>query len=236
MSGAELEPLPEPVRKLPAPRELAAMLREVLESEIVRVRQERGDVHAPEDTHALIRSLQAFREAAGDYGRAFSTVAGVAGQEIEQELLSAVGEQDGVPNSGMGVPDADGTTIKVSIDSSNSYDIDADSVYPTLAELLVATHPSLVDDILNAAVSVALDIDDRPRLMAEFSGAINQALVLAMNELSTIGTVTLQVTKVKALAASLGRLGADKLASVATGAIRKTTSHKGVSIKREQPK
>lgn len=236
MTGAELAPLPEPVRKLPEPRALAALLRERLESEIVRVRDERGDVHAPEDTHQLVRALQGFREAAADYSRAFSTVAGIAAQEIEQELLSAVGEQDGIPNGPMTVTDRDGTQIKLSVDNSNSYEIDKDSVYPTLAELLMATHPTLTDDILNAALTYALEVDDRPAMGAEFNGTVNRALVAAMQELETIGTVTLQVTKVKALAGSLGRLGADSLAAVATGAIRKTTKYSGVGIKRDQPK
>lgn len=71
MPGKELAPLPDVMHQLPAPADFGKLLRERLEGEIVRVRQERGDVTAPADVNQLVRGLQGAREVFGDYMRAF---------------------------------------------------------------------------------------------------------------------------------------------------------------------
>lgn len=234
--SGELEPMPEAARALPSPREFGAQLRTWLDDQIVRVRTLRGETSAPEDTHALVRSLRGFEETAGEYARAWSGAAKVAKQEIENELIEAVGEQDGVPQSGMAVPDHDGTSIRISLDTANSYDIDENALYPALAEVVLMT-TDVLTDIENACLDAALaEPEDRPRATAERNAVVARALIVAMTELPRVGTFTAQVTKVRALAAELGRLGDDALASTVTGAIRKTTTYRGVKTTREQPK
>lgn len=233
--GTELVPLPDEVR-LPSPRDFSRMLREGLEAEILRVRTERGPVTAPEDTHALVRSLQGVRETFGEYARGLTGAAKIAAQEIEEELLAAVGEQDGVPNGAMNVTDHDGTVIRVAPDTRNDYEIDENALYPALAEVIMMTTEIAVD-LENACLDAALaDADDRPAAAAERNAVIARALILAMTELPRVGTFTPQVTKVRALAGELGRLGDDSLAATVTGAIRKRTVPNGVKIERKEPK
>jgi hypothetical protein len=233
--GTELVVLPDEVR-LPSPRDFSRMLREHLEAEIVRVRAERGEVTAPEDTHALVRSLQGFAEVAGDYARGWTAGAKIATQEIGEELLLGVGDQDGIANGPMTVTDHDGTAIRVTPKTHNEYDIDVNALYPALAEVIMAT-TELVTDIENACLSAVLaEPEDRPLATAERNAVIARALIVAMTELPRVGTFTPQVTKTKALAAELGRLGDDRLASTVTGAIRKTVVSDGVKVERKEPK
>jgi hypothetical protein len=233
--GAELVPFPAEVR-LPSAREFSRMLREHLEAEIVRVRAERGEVGAPEDTHALIRSLQGFDELASEYARGWTGAGKIARQEIAEELLTGVGEQDGIANGPMNVTDHDGTTIRVAQQTANEYDIDVNALMPALAEVIMAT-TDIATDLESACLSAVLaDDEDRPLACAERNAVIARALILAMTELPRVGTFTPQVTKAKALAAELGRLGDDKLASTVTQAIRKRVVPKGVKIERKEPK
>lgn len=236
MAGAELAPLPPAVQTLPSPRELAAVLRERLEAEIVRVRAERGDVHTPEDTHALIRALRGFQEMTEEYGRAFANVAKVAVQEIEEELKDAVTEAaPGIPLSGMNVPDTDGTLIKLALDNANSYEIDPSAVYVGLSELILHG-TSLSMDVLNAAVACALGAGESEKLAAEFNASLAEALMYAMEQVGTVATVSLQVSKVRQLARLLGAAGRDQSASVVTSGIRKKATYKGVKITRAESK
>lgn len=230
MTGKELEPLPPVVANLPSPREFAKILRERLEGEVLRVRQERGEVHAPEDTHALLRSLQGFREVAGEYARAWTGVAKVAGQEAEEELKSAVGEQEDVPNSGMDVPDTDGTTIKVTLDTVNDYTIDPEALRFAVAGWVTAD-ADLMNRVREAAMEDAM-FNERENLENVLAAAVLEGL----HVMERAGLFTPQVSKVRALAKEIGGKGLDHLASVLTGAIHKKTVYKGVKLARQQPK
>jgi hypothetical protein len=233
MPGTELEQLPE-VRNLPEPARFAKILREWLDSEILAAREARGQVVRPEDTHQLVRALQGVVETFGEYGRAFTTAAAVAKQVMGEELGTAVGEQDGIPNQGMTVPDLDGTMIKLALDTVNSYTIDLDVVRVALAELILATTEIGVD-LENACLDAALAApEDRPAAAAERNAVMARALILAMTEHDRFGKPSVGVTAVRKLAKDLGALGDDKLAGAVTGAIRKTTDPRGVKISREQ--
>lgn len=235
MSGAELERLPE-VKNLPAPAEFARILREWLDAEILAARELRGTVDRPEDTHALVRSLQGVVETFGEYSRAFGTAAGVAKQVLAEELGTAVGEQNGIPNQGMTVPDLDGTMIKMALDTVNSHAIDLDVIRPALAELILAT-TEITEDLQAAALDAALAMpDDRPAATGALHALLARVLVYAMTEHDRFGKPSVGVTAVRKLAKDLGALGDDKLAGAVTGAIRKTTDAKGVKVTREQPK
>lgn len=147
----EVKNLPVPVQHLsglPAPRDLGKLLREALEGHIEEARKGR-DVQLPEDTYPLIRSLAVAGELLDDYATTFKSVAKVSVQEIEEELREAVGDQDGVPNSGMTVPDAQGD-VKLSLTMTNGYDIDVN----TLRSVVVA----LVAELEGAAEAADLAI------------------------------------------------------------------------------
>jgi hypothetical protein len=234
MTGAELERLPE-VRNLPEPSRFAKILREWLDAEILAAREERGEVARPEDTHALVRSLQGVVETFGEYGRAFTTAARVAQQVLEEELGTAVGEEKGVPRQGMTVPDLDGTMIKMALDNSNSYTIDLDVVRPALAELILAT-TEITTDLENAALDAVLAApEDRAAATGALHALLARILVYAMTEQDRLGRLSVGVTAVRKLAKDLGALGDDKLAGAVTGAIAKKTEYRGVKVTREQP-
>lgn len=231
MTGKELEPLPPEVANLPSPRDFAELLRKRLESEIIRVRQERGPVAAPEDVHALVRSLYRFNEVVNEYARGLTTVGREALQEIEIDLADAVGEATpGVPAQGMGVPDLDGTMIKISLVNSNDYNIDLPSLRGAIAAYLSAE-----SDLLTRLREAALE-DAMFGTTSELGDALMPVLVEAMQELEEAGNYNPQVSKVRALAKKVGGQGLDMIASVISGAIHKKSVYKGVKVAREQPK
>lgn len=231
MTGKELEPLPPEVANLPSPRDFAELLRERLESEIIRVRQERGPVAAPEDVHALVRSLYRFNEVVNEYAHGLTAVGKEAVQEIENELGDAVGEAaPGVPSQGMGVPDLDGTTIKISLANVNDYSIDLPSLRGAIAAYL-----SSESDLLQGLREAALE-DAMFGGTSTLQDALMPVLVEAMQELEEAGNYSPQVSKVRALAKKIGGQGLDMIASVVSGAIVKRTTYKGVKVAREQPK
>jgi hypothetical protein len=223
------------VRNLPSPADFAKALREWLESQIVAVRSERGDVTAAEDTYALVRSLQGAREAFADYSRAFAKVAGIAAQEIENELLEAVGDNDGIPMASLNVPDTDGTTIKLGRNMPNAHTIDVDPIFGALALYLLNT-TEIQQDVLNAATSVLLSEDLIPTARADFGDVLSRMMIVAMEEILKVGSFSPQISKVKALATQLAGLGQDDLAATVSHAVRTKKEYKGVTITREQPK
>jgi hypothetical protein len=231
MTGKELEPLPPEVANLPSPRDFAELLRERLESEIIRVREERGPVAAPEDTHALVRSLLKFSEVVDEYARGLSTVGKEARQEIENELADGVGEQSpGVPTQGMDVPDLDGTMIKISLVNANDYTIDVPSLRGAIAAFL-STKSDMVHALREAVLEDAMFSET-----SNLADALMPLLVETMQTLEEAGNYTPQVSKVRALAKRIGGQGLDTIASVVSGSILKKTTYKGVKVAREQPK
>jgi hypothetical protein len=221
-TGRELEPAFR-TETMPAPHDLVGILRERLDALVLQLRAERGEVHAPEDVYVPMRRLGALAEGLGDYGRAFSKVAGEVRGHIQDELELAVGEQDGIPNSGMRVPDEDGTDLLVSLDTRNEYNIDTAVVINGVALQTMSMFPGV-------ARNIALDDD-------EADEELLRILVAAMVQLIACGTFKPQVTKVRALATEIARTD-PKVASTITSmlATAKRTEFKGVKIKREQPK
>jgi hypothetical protein len=224
LSGRELEPAFG--RSLPAPHTLVGMLRERLEARVIELRAERGDVHAPEDVFVSVRNLGAIAEGLADYGAAFTTVAKETRGYIQDDLELAVGEQDGVPLSGMTVPDTDGTNLKISLDTANEYNIDTDTVMSGVAHLVVTTNP--VSQLLTAVVD-----EDKPRTV----DMIVELLTDAMTTLLACGQFKPQVTKVREMATEIARTD-PKVASTITGVLKhaKTTRFRGVKVKREPGK
>jgi len=208
LSGKELEPAFGP--QMPAPHTLVGILRQHLEELVIFLREERGEVHVREDVYGSVLRLGALVEGLQDYAAAFKKIATEAKGYIQDDLELAVGEQDGIPLSGMKVPDPDGTDINVALDTSGEYTFDLDAIVNGVAHAVQAAH-GIVD------------------------AAIHQLLVESMERLQATGQYKPQVTKVRALATEIARTD-PKVASTITSTIKRTTVFKGIKIKREQPK
>jgi hypothetical protein len=131
-----------------------------------------------------------------------------------------VGEQDGVPNSGMRVPDVDGTDLKIDLDTRNEYDIDTTMVIQGAALYTLSEYPC--------------------RSALANAGLMQDALGLAIAAMETLvecGRFQPQVTKVRALATEIARTD-PKVASTITDMLKraKRSDFRGVKVKREQPK
>lgn len=204
---------------MPAPRTVVAVLRENLHQLVTEARATRGEVHAPEDTYALIRSLMAVREGAADYEFAFTTIRKEVDGFIQDDLELAVGEQDGVPNSGMKVPDVDGTDIQVDRDTRNQYDFDGHALAAAVTfSILTRNADMFVDGVIGEDSAAELLID-------------------AMDCLISMGRFQPQVTKVRAFTDDVARMtGGAPIASTARSAVSKSTQFRGIKVERKQPK
>lgn len=235
MTGKELQPLPPVVAALPSPREFGKMLRDYLDTELIRVREERGEVHAPEDTFALVRSLRKFREVTQEYANAWTSVGKVADQEVEQELSTAVGEQDGVPIAGLTVPDTDGTEIKITRVMPNSHHIDTSTVLDVVcAEVM--EEMDVIQATAEYAVAMALNPDTADVSREHLETIIAGAMRVAIDRAIELGSYSAQVSKVRAFAKRLASAGHDYLAGVVTKAVVTTKGYTGVKIERAESK
>lgn len=226
LSGRELEPA-FPAATLPAPHDLVGELRLRLEAVVTEERNQRGEVHSPEDTYPVVRRVGALSEGLTDYGRAFLKIAKEANGYIQEELEEAVGEQDGIPLSGMRVPDVDGTDLKIELDSRNQYDVDTAVVIQGVVVYTLTSDP--------AALALAeLDAGREPE---QWGAALSTLLFAAMENLVACGRFQGQVTKVREMAAEISRTDT-KVASTITDMLKraKRTEFRGVKVKREQPK
>ena len=194
----------------------------VLKRELVRRIQEAyaaltadRQVHVPEDTYAMQRRLGTTRDQFTGYMAAFQDAVKLLGQLMEEELVEAVGEQDGIPMQGLTVPDAEGD-IQLTLDISKVYSIDLD-------QILAVIEDQVYDFCEKSGEAENLGL---------IPGVANQA----MNQLLALGKFELQVSKVRAYAATLARAGLDTEASIVTGAISERTPYKGVKFERKDPK
>lgn len=218
-------------RQLPATTDLRRVLREGLDSVLAQEFNARGgqEVAKPEDAFPLLRRLGAMSETARDYSRAFVDFAREVESRAGDDLIEMHGEQDGVPNHGAKVPDADGTVIAVSPDYVNEYSFDVDA--------LISAHIArlLADDGFRKRVG--------EMFAAEFEGngersteLLADLLASAVHGVLELGKFQAQVTKTRALAKVLSQYGQDAVASTISDATTKTVKHKGTKITREYPK
>lgn len=203
---------------MPAPRAVVTVLRENLYQLVLSNRTERGEVRMPEDTYDLVRSLTTVREGAAGYEHAFATIRREVDGYIQDDLELAVGEQDGVPNSGMKVPDVDGTDIAITVDTQNNYGFDTTA----LVQALVFEALSMADEI---------ESTDLPRTYVAW------LLDVALNRLIGLGQFRPQITKVRAFADDLSRReGGPAIASTVMSTVTKTPKFKGIKVERKQPR
>jgi hypothetical protein len=218
-------------RKLPAATDLRRTLRAGLDAAIAEEETAlaaKGDP-LPEDYYHAFRRYGAIAETAADYGRAFADFArDVRKSAVLETLATAVGEQDGVPNQGITVPDIDGTDLKIEIDAANSYSFDESALRNATAfQFMTDRHEQLVKMFQSEFHG---DGEEAVRLLSEL-------LADAMAVYTSLGKFVPQVSKVRAAAATVARMeGGETVAAALKQATTKKTDFKGVKVTREQPK
>lgn len=222
---------------LPSARSITAQLKEQLNAAVLAERARRGTVAMPEDTWVMQRSLARVIDLAGEYKRAFATVERETKAIAEEELITAVGEQDGIPNQNMTIPDPDGDVL-ISRWTENTHTYDQDALITAVAyEVLEAM------DVHNVLLgSVLGDTYDGSMLTGEAETAFHVSLdnflagvlTMALTRLTELGRFEPQVTKVKAFTSDLGRTpGSDGIVASVTSSYRKTTQYRGVKVERK---
>lgn len=219
---------------MPTPRNLARILKDQLNAGVLAERRRRGDVTQPEDTFAMQRSLMDVVDVCKEYEYAFRTAKREAEAVAEEELIEAVGEQDGHPNQALTVPNAGGD-IRVSPVLVNGYEIDMDALMSAVEFATVEAWRGSLTGWLSCLTSddpleVAEGAAKRDDFLAGFLGA-------AMSTLLSLGKFEPQVSKVRVFAKELAREpGGDGVSATVTSAIRKTTDYRGVRIERKTTK
>lgn len=214
---------------MPTARSVASILKEQLDTAVLAERARRGDVHSPEDTFGMHRSLARVVEVTKDYEYAFRAARREAEAIAEEELIEAVGEQDGHPNQPLTVPDPEGD-VRISPSVVNSYQIDQDALHSAVAFSMLAGSDSsgeLIDLVEKALYHGEDRVDD----------FLAQLITEALNVLCTLGKFEPQVSKVRVFAKELAREpGGDGVSATVTSAIKKTTDYRGVKIERKVAK
>lgn len=211
---------------MPSPRSVSRILQDQLHAGVLAERNRRGQVHQPEDTFPMHRSLAAVIAVAKDYEYAFRNARREAEAVAEEELIEAVGEQDGHPNQPLTVPDPEGD-VRISPSVVNSYEIDQDALHSAVAFSLISDRSGSTDQLLEE-ITRHSDLETIESLLAGL-------LVQAMNVLCTLGKFEPQVSKVRVFAKEIARMpDGDGVSATVTGAIKKSTDYKGVKIERKQ--
>lgn len=225
---------------LPAPSSIAAQLRRQLNDAVAAERARRGEVRMPEDVWPMMRALGRVVETCGEYERAFKKAAHEATLVAEEDLMDAVGEQNGVPNQGMTVPDADGD-VKINLWLANTYQFDQAALFNAVA-YAVRTEYSASSEL----IQIMQRFTGRPRLTddeeRDLDGQVDEfvahLVLAAMRALLELGKFEPQVTKVRKFTTELARQGndLDGVVSSVTSGTRKHTEYKGVKVVRDTPK
>lgn len=208
------------IDSLPDPHDLKRVVKARIEAATEEFRQQRGNVHLPEDTFDLHRRLQATKEQCEQYARGFKEAAKLIGQLQLEELETAVGEQDGVPMQGLTVPAADGD-IRLTPEFENQHTIDRGQVCG-----------AIIANVLGSA-----QVESFPQPIHEaLHELLWAAVTAALHRLEQAGKWEPQISKVKALADNWSREGDDSSAAVLRTAIRSKRVYKeSVKVERRDP-
>jgi hypothetical protein len=225
----EIARLDTPTASLPTPAEVRTALLAAVQEGYAAEFAMRGTVTAPEDVHPLVRRLMDVSERAAAYAAAFDAGRKLADTLIAEELVEAVGEQDGVPLAGLSVPDDDGD-IAVTLNAPNSHTFDVPQLVSAVALCDLEGPGWTMADQVRAVVEGDQGHPD------DLGPMLFDLVTTAMHRLIALGTFTPQITKVKGLAAQLSKAGDTQLAAVVSGTISTTSKFKGVTTKRKDPK
>jgi len=229
MSSTDIEPFitASLIDEFPDPQRLRVAVKERIEQAYAGALDERGQVHQPEDTYALHRRLQVTYEQLEAYERGFKSARQVIRQMQEEQLIDAVGEQDGIPASGLTIPTAGGDIV-VKPDIENKNVIDPQQVRAVLAAQAARNINALViEEHGNPDTGEGgMDETGLAELIDEAFGALIDS-----------GKWEPQITKVKATADAFARAGDDPMAAVLRDTITRTRVYKDrVVAERKTPK
>lgn len=237
----ELEPVPTVMAGMPDPGQFKATLLEAVNQGYQLVTADRTAVVSAEDTYDVQRRLAGSLEKCKAYREAFTAAETLLKQYQEEELISAVGEQDGIPVGPLTVPDAHGD-ISITLDQKHTYDIDVDTLVSAIAATVQEgwnyeeAHSHHDKGATLAEFITAVVEGDSTTPPAELENLLATALMAAQFKLTECGKFSPQVTKVRAYAAEVARTGADGLSAMVAGAVVKTTEYKGLKTNRKAPK
>lgn len=229
----QLEPVPTVLSGMPEPGQFKDTLLLAINTGYAELVAARGEVVSREDTFDVQRRLANSLEKCAAFGAAFGAATKLIKQYVEEELVLAVGEQDGIPVGPLKVPDAQGD-VTIGLDQKHTYAIDVETLFAAVAATI--STPSTENAGLDLAAEVTAMVEgDHARGPEDLPDVLAQAMIDAQRKLTGCGKFEPQVTKVRAYAAEIARQGSDPLAAVVSGAINKTTEHKGVKITRKGP-
>lgn len=213
----------ELVDGLPDPQALKQVVKERIQQAYADLHAARGEVLQPEDTYDLHRRLQATREQMGGYERGFKEVGALIGQLQQEELVEAVGEQDGVPLSGLTIPTAGGDIV-VAPSFKRVNDIEPEAVQTAIVNGVVE---AWMEPIEHAAVHSTETLEESLREL------VQQALTVLIGT----GKWEPQISKLKATAQEWARSGHDDLAGrlMAAHTVRQKYQDR-VDVTRKEPK
>lgn len=224
----ELEPVPAVLAGMPTPELLRTNLHQAINLGVERMRAERGEVTQPEDTFELHRRLAGSIERLSELERVMAGGRKLMAQYQEEELVEAVGEQDGVANRALTIPDVGGD-IRVAVDKKHTHEMDADQLRAAIIGALVGQDgggfAELVTDVVNG--------DHAEYGPEQLESLLVELIDEAMTALIACGSYKPQVSKVRAYADHLSREGQDKLSAVVRGTIRTTVESLGVKMTRK---
>lgn len=183
---------------------------------LYRERELSGGVTKPEDAFAMLRRLGVERDRFAALKGAMGAGEKLLRTLMEEELAEAVGEQEGVPNSGLTVPDAEGD-IRLTLDTKNEYAIDLDELVAML----------VLDALDHMEQLTGVPTPDH------IAGHLQSLVIFVFQVMESWGKFEPQVSKVKAYADSLARAGHDDRAARVSAAIVKRTTYKGVGFERK---
>jgi hypothetical protein len=214
---------------MPSARNVSQILRDQLHGGVLAERARRGETRQPEDFFPMQRSLAAVVDVAKEYEYAFRQARKEAEAIAEEELIDAVGEQDGQPNQALSVPDAEGD-LRIVPQVTNSYEIDPDSIMSAVAFSVLFDREGGIDGMFEEHGREAEE-----QLWERREATLAELLVEAQRVLCTLGKFDPQVSKVRAFAKELARMpDGDGVSATVTGAVKKTTDYKGVKIERKK--
>lgn len=232
MSDKDLVPVL--LADLPEPSSLRRVLLDQVESAYAALRAARGPVTVPEDTFDAQRRLVQARELFAGYSDAFRKARTRIAQILEEELVEAVGEQDGRPNQGLTVPDASGD-IRVSLDMARVHDIDTDALVSWVAASYTQRLTELISASLGSLGPAYPPADGGEWATSSYAGDVYTEVQGALFALLGLGSFTPQVSKVRALAETLARNGHDSDAAVVRGTIVTRSTYQGLKVERKSP-
>jgi len=232
--GFQLEPVPTVLSGMPEPAQFKDTLLRAINEGYAELTATRGEVVSREDTYDVQRRLANSLEKCTAFGAAFTAASKLLKQYVEEELILAVGEQDGLPVGPLKVPDAQGD-VSITLDQKHTYDIDVETLFAAVAATVSTPSVDNAGHDLAAEVTAIVE-GDHARGPGDLPDVLAQAMIDAQRKLTTCGKFDPQVSKVRAYAAEIARQGSDPLAAVVSAAITKTTEHKGVKITRKGTK